>query len=197
MTGSVFYIDWKDIQLNTLENGFLLIGNAGAGRADGVEFDLQFRATDALNLGLNFGYTDTELTQIDEAAAEQLGAVEGDSFPLTANWTGAATADWHYPLSNNLQVTLGATVKYQGDRPSSFSAAPLNPNIDLPSYTTFDLRAGLDWGRYKVQLLGNNLSNEHGINGALTNKVFPGQVVPTNLTVIQPLNLVLQFSADF
>jgi outer membrane receptor protein involved in Fe transport len=197
MTGSVFYIDWKDIQLNTLQDGFLLIGNGGAARADGVEFDMQFRATDALNLGFNFGYTDTEITQIDELEAEQLGAVKGDSVPLTADWTGSATADWHYPLSNNLQLALGATVKYQGDRPSSFSASELNPNIDIPSYTTLDLRAGLDWGHYRVQLLGNNLTNEHGITGALTNKIFPGQPVPTNLTVIQPLTVMLKFSADF
>jgi iron complex outermembrane recepter protein len=197
LSASIYQIDWEDMQLNSLNGGFLLTGNAGEGQVQGLELELAYRPLDGLDLGLSLGYTDTEVTDIDPAVSAYLGAVEGDPLPLTPEYSAAATVDYRMPLSSGLSAAFGGTVMYQGEKPSSFSAAVLNPNIDIPSYTTMDLRAALDWGRYRLQLRAENVTNEEGITSAATNKVVPGQLVPTQATLIRPRSYVVSLSVDF
>lgn len=197
MAASIYHIDWEDMQLNTLVDGFVFVGNAGKSEIDGMEVELQANPIDDLSLSLSLGYNDAEITEIDPAASASLGAVEGDALPLSPNWSGAATADYQVSLSSDLTGSLGATIKYTGERPSSYSAAALNPNVDLPSYTTLDLRAGLVFGRYRVQLRVENATNEDGITTFSTGKLFPGQILPSSATLIRPRSYVLSFAADF
>jgi outer membrane receptor protein involved in Fe transport len=197
MSASIYHIDWKDMQLNGLSGGFLLTGNAGKSRVNGAEFELQYLPSERALLGLSMGYTDTEITEISAAASANLGAVAGDPLPLTAKFTGAATADYFVPISEGTKASFGFTFKYQGDRPSSFSKASLNPNIDIPAYTALDFRMGIDWGRYRVQLQANNVMNEKGYLSAQTNKVYAGQPVPTNVSLLRPTSYSVSFTADF
>lgn len=64
--------------------------------------------------------------------------------------------------------TLGATVRYTGDRKASFDASPGFPQYHLPAYTAVDLRAGLSFPPYDVQLYVRNLLDERGQVSAYT-----------------------------
>lgn len=197
LSASAFRIDWKDIQLNTLVGGFLLIGNGGEARVNGFEVELAARPVESLSLGLSAGYTDAEITKIGASESAQLGAVAGDSLPLTAKWTAAALADWNVPLSERLDAALGATLRYTGSRPTSYSRDLLNPSITLPAETVLDLRAGLRFGSLSAQLRVENATDEEGYASFGTSKLFPGQPVPSSATLIRPRSYVISVDYSF
>lgn len=196
-SASAYHIVWDDIQINVLRGGFVFLGNGGKGEVNGFEFEAQLAPTDHLSLGLSVGYNDTKLVDIDAEASASLGAVKGDAFPLSPKWGGAFTIDYRVPLMVDWVGTLGASWKYTGERPSSFSAAATNPNIDLPSYSTVDLRAGLERGPWKLALRVDNVTNEAGLASFSSDKIFAGQITPSSAVLIRPRTYGLSLSVDF
>jgi len=77
-----------------------------------------------------------------------------------------------------------------GDRKWDFTLASYRE--DLPAYTKVDLRAGVKYGPWTVNIYGNNIGNERGIIAGAENQYFP-----YDLTYIQPrtvgLNLIRTF----
>src|SRR3546814_19387797 len=57
----------------------------------------------------------------------------------------------------------------------------------VPAYEVIDLRAGLDFGRYSVELFAKNLGNSHGITDVATGgglPVAPGGAIPAGIIQI-------------
>jgi hypothetical protein len=81
--------------------------------------------------------------------------------------------------------------------PSSYPNALLNPNIKIPSLTTLDLRAGVDFGRFGVQLRAENITDAFGYTTVSTGSLFAGQQVPTQGTVIRPRSFTLALTTNF
>jgi outer membrane receptor protein involved in Fe transport len=58
---------------------------------------------------------------------------------------------------------VGLSWRYVGERKSGFEAGVTPNQFTLPSYNTLDLRAGVDWNDWTVELYGKNLGNADGI----------------------------------
>src|SRR5699024_9672210 len=50
---SAFYIDWKQIQLNTFKGGFSFLSNGGEAKSQGVEADVTVMPVEGLTLSAN------------------------------------------------------------------------------------------------------------------------------------------------
>ncbi|WP_116813013.1 TonB-dependent receptor [Steroidobacter cummioxidans] len=196
-SASVYHIVWDDIQLNTLRGGFVFQGNGGKGEVNGFELEAHASLIDHLSVALSLGYNDTEIVSIDAESSASLGAAKGDPFPLSPKWGGALMFDYRMPLVADWVGTAGVSVKYTGERPSSFSNTVLNPNVDLPDYTTLDLRAGLENGPWRLALRVDNVTNEAGLASFSTDKLFAGQFVPSTAILIRPRTYGLTLSMDF
>ena len=194
---SVFHIDWKDIQLNTLSGGIVLGANGGKAKVDGFELALAARPGPFTTFSANAGYTNARMVEVDSGVQAYLGVVPGDKLPLTPDWTVNLLADQGIPLGNGLKGNIGATVRFRADMPSSFPGSLTDPNIKIPSVTTVDLRAGVDFGRYEVQVRAENVFDEFGYDTLSTPRVYATQVVPTVASVIRPRTLSLSIAARF
>ncbi|MGV3479133.1 MAG: TonB-dependent receptor [Sphingobium sp.] len=154
---AAYHIDWDDIQLNTLVNGFVLGGNAASATVDGLEMQLQARPNSRLTVGANMGYTDAKLKSITATAAAVLGARAGDRLPLTPRYTVALIADHSLPFSDSAIGNVGATLRFQSDMPSTYPALDPGRTQKLPDITTLDLRASVTFDeRYTAQLRVDN-----------------------------------------
>ncbi|WP_243451972.1 TonB-dependent receptor domain-containing protein [Sphingosinicella soli] len=187
---SVFHIDWKDIQLNTLFNGFVLGGNAASADVDGIEVQMQLRPNELLTIGANMGHTRAVLTSITPEAAAVAGAAKGDRLPLTAPWTASIVADQQIPLSPSVTGSVGASLRFQSSMFATYPGLDPNPTQKLPELTTVDLRAGavFDSG-FTVQLRLDNLFDKFGftnVDGAAG-----------SATVIRPRTVSLGVSVNF
>ncbi|WP_083748741.1 TonB-dependent receptor [Pelomonas sp. KK5] len=193
---SIYHIDWKDVQLNGLSGGTLLLANAGKARVNGLEAQLSYLLQGNVQIGANIGFNDAKLTEVGTATAAYLGAAAGDRLPGSSKVTAAAFGDWSFPVGD-MTGSLGATLRYQGAKPSSFPGSALNPNYNIPAYTQLDLRAGLEWSRYQLRLRLDNATDKLAYTSYSTAKVAAAQTVASNAGLIRPRTITLTFGADF
>ncbi len=185
---AIYHIDWKKIQLNALDaGGVLLQTNGGDAEVDGVEVELVARPTSYLTLTANAGYTDARIVSVLPGVSTATGARVGDNLPLTPEYTVAFAADQRVPFTDNITGLLGTTLRYQSDMPNNYAASATAAQRTLPSIATVDVRGGLEFESYTIQIRAQNLLNEHSYL-AIANDVA---------TTIQPRSITLAFSANF
>jgi len=148
---SVFHIDWTDIQVFGTRDGAFVATNAPKAKIDGGELSLSARPVAGLSLVGAFGYQHSRLA----ADAPDLGGTAGETLPNVPRFSGSILGDYTF-VPNEWKPTVGATV-----RSVSSSQQELAPPIyRVPSYVTYDVRAGASFGRTDLQLYVHNLSDK-------------------------------------
>lgn len=195
--GSIYHMNWNNVQLDSLLGGIVYVGNAGAAKIDGVELQSTFAATRNWSFGGAFGYNNARLTSIGDTTAVYLGAQDGDRLPNSPRVTFAAYGDYAFPVGERMKGDLGATVKYQGDQVSAFPDDPLNVYYKMPGYATLDLRASLAWSRYTVRAGIQNVTDTNGYTGYATSQLIAGQGSPSFAYLIRPRTFSMSFDVTF
>ncbi|NHK26450.1 TonB-dependent receptor [Parvularcula flava] len=196
---AVFYIDWTDVQLLAVINDFGLNTNGGGATSKGIEFATNWTPLDGLSLSVNGAFTDTELTEDTDPLA--VGGEEGDSLPFTPEVTLALNGDYQWPLSPQVTAFVGATLSYQSEMEGNYVSAPTAQAFGfgrrtLPDYETLDLRAGLLFDNYSIDVYVDNATNSEG----LTNGGNPSTTAPpgiSNAGVIRPRTIGATLTARF
>jgi iron complex outermembrane recepter protein len=190
---AIYYIEWKDIQLNELIGGLQYQGNGGKATSKGLEIELAYIPFKGLTAQLSGSFN----RAITNVAVPAVGALAGDTLPYAPKFNGAAVLDYDFALSSTVNGNVGATYAYQGARPSSWSHDPLNLNFNLPSYSTVDLRAGVNWDKYSLELRAANLADKRAYSTTYVGNIFPGQGVAGQAIIIQPRTLSVDVGVKF
>lgn len=154
--GSLFVMDWTDVQFPTRINNFSVITNAGKARARGGELALGYRPFEGLSTSVRATYTDAKLLSNVPAASARIG----DTLPNSAKWNVAASADYRFLTTGAFTPSVGASYSYRSSAPSGFANGV---RFTLPSYSMLDLRAGLEWRNLSLDLRVDNVTNEYGL----------------------------------
>ena len=100
VTGAIFYNDYTDLQLLTLEDSGGVTRNAGEAAIQGGELELIWAITE--NLGFSFGtaYLDSEYDDLGEGLEEgvELPIAEDALLPFTAEWQHNASVSYAFGL---------------------------------------------------------------------------------------------------
>jgi iron complex outermembrane recepter protein len=161
LSSSLFYIDWSNLQLTEetpvtpatpVQYGYT--GNAGAARNYGLEFEAQARVISGLDVGVNLGYTDAQITKTTPA-----GGKKGNDIPYVPRVNASLLADYRFPISTSVGGFVGGDLSWID---SQYTDLPQNVSLyrKLPAYSTVNLRAGTEIGRWTVSLLCKNLFND-------------------------------------
>jgi outer membrane receptor protein involved in Fe transport len=191
---AAYFLDWDDVQLYVRSNGFGVNANGSTAESKGVEFAASFYPSDGLTLSLNGAYTDAQLTADTDPVL--VGGVDGDPLPFVPEWSLGAGADYEWVTGNDATAFVGGNLSYTGDRPAGFGNRDSDGDIrDAESYTTLNLRAGLETGRWTFELYGKNVTDEMGINAIGTDdEAVTGRV---ELGVIRPRTYGLSVGVKF
>ncbi len=190
---AAYFLDWDDVQLLAVVNGIGLNANGGTAESRGFEFAGSWRPTDALTLTLNGAYTDAELTQDTDPV---VGGTDGDPLPYVPEWSYGADGSYDWALANGAMAYVGANLGYVGERPAGFSNRDPNGNIrELDAYTTVNLRAGLDFERWSLEVYGRNVTDENGYTDLSAEGALPAGLV--GLGAIRPRTIGVAVSASF
>jgi iron complex outermembrane recepter protein len=191
---SAFYIDWRDVQIQTLFQGFDASGNGGTAKSQGVELSAIYAPVDGLTLTGDLDYNDAELT----ADAPGINAKSGDELPNVPKLAASLGADYSFPLFTSWQGFVGGDLHYLGDRVSGFvSGVPAGfERPVMPSYTTFNLRTGLKHDAWTVELYAKNIGNSRGIT-SLRSLAFNGFSNPYAAAIIQPRLIGISLSMQY
>jgi len=191
---AVYYLAWRNIQLNTTYLGSIITGNGGNAKSEGVEFESSYQPVRGLVIGASAAFDETAMTSIDPT--NSAGAQLGDPLPYTPKWSGALTGDYTFPLAPNVKGAMGASWLYRGWRYNSFSGDLLNTRETLPAYSLFSLRGHLDWSRYSLLLHIDNVANKQTYSNITIYRAFAGQSVPGYATVIEPRTIRLTLNVS-
>ena len=193
---SVYYIDWKDIQLSYVDpnNGFGFNANGSRAKSEGVELSTQLKPTTGLTIGAWVAWNEAELTQAFPAGSSVYG-VAGDRLPFGPRLSGSLSVDQQFPIAGDLSGLVGGSLSYVGDRVGNFTAPPpaVPPRQNYSGYAKTDVHVGVKANSWSLNLYVNNLTDRRGI-------LFGGLGTvpnPAAFTYIQPRTVGLLATVKF
>jgi iron complex outermembrane receptor protein len=189
---SVYYIDWKDIQLFLVDpvSGAGYFANGGKAKSQGVELSVQSKPVTGLTIGGWVAWNNAELTQNLPPSSVAAGQ-DGDRLPYSASFSGKLSAEQDFPLRDRLNGFVGAEVSYVSDRQGSFPTPPA-ARTDLPAYARTDVRTGVHYESWTANLYVNNVADRRGI-------LLRGSdaALPWSVQYIQPRTVGLALAKTF
>jgi iron complex outermembrane receptor protein len=191
---SAFDIVWKNIQVLSQVNGFLVTGNGSNARSAGSELTWTWKPITGLSVSANAAYTDAHLT----SDSPPISAVAGDKLPDVPTFSANFVTDYEFPIASEIQGFVGGNYQYQGARLGSFisglTAGEERPR--MPGYSVVNLHAGLNHGGFAVEAFIKNVGNAYGFTRLLS-EVNSGYGPPYSGAVIQPRTFSVSISRKF
>ena len=156
--GDVFYIDWKNIQVDiNLACTFDYNTNAGRAKSYGSETEVRFKPLASLTLAVAGGYTHATLTQ-DIA---DLGITGGQDVPGVPRWSADVSSRYSVPVTADLTGFVTADWNYVGASHGTVGVS--DPDYNRPSYAVFGLTGGLSYRDWRFSLFARNIFNDQKI----------------------------------
>jgi outer membrane receptor protein involved in Fe transport len=152
----VFNIDWSDLQVRlTRPDGLTYGSNAGKARLRGIEFSSALRATDHVDVGLNYTYLDAKLTEDLLQATVPLR--KGQRLPGSSKHQLSATAT--YKWNNKYNASASLSGRYLSDAPANLQQADQRIN----GFSQFDARYAMWFDNVELSLFVNNMADKRGV----------------------------------
>ncbi|TWI67407.1 outer membrane receptor protein involved in Fe transport [Pseudoduganella lurida] len=152
----VFNIDWSDLQVRLYRPDDLSYGtNAGRARLRGLEFSGNFRATDQLDVGLNYTFLDAKLTEDLLEAAVPLH--KGQQLPGSSKHQLSTTAT--YKFDGKYSPTATVSGRYLSDAPANLQGTGQRIN----GFAQFDARYAMWFDNLELSLFVNNIADKRGV----------------------------------
>lgn len=193
---SLYYVDWKNIQLALIceSCGFInYTGNAGRAKSKGAEITVDIRPARGLDLSAWVSFNRASLTKGFPSTSAAFG-VSGDPLPFSSRFSGNVSLRQDFSVGSEVSAFLGGVVSYVGERRGGFLSPPpdVNPRQEFPAYAKVDLRVGIKWKAWTASAFVNNIADRRGLisGGAGTN-------YPTSFVIVQPRTIGLSVSEDF
>jgi iron complex outermembrane receptor protein len=192
---SVYYIDWKDIQISGLSipgasPTITYIGNASRAKSQGVEVSVSSRPLSGMSLSAWVAYNDAVLTEAFPIGNGSTVIPAGRRLPHSAPWTGGLSLDQEFPLRawTGAKGFAGVDASYTDERYSSLTLVGVRTK---PDYIQVDVRAGLIYDSWTVSAFANNVADKRGI---LRDDGLGGG---TLVNYIQPRTIGISLTKDF
>ncbi|MEM8985146.1 MAG: TonB-dependent receptor [Pseudomonadota bacterium] len=181
---SAFYMDWEDLQFETvffapgsISADFVTL-NAGVASSYGVEADFSALVTDNLTINGGFGYLKAEIGEGDDVAdsvdpAGNTFSIDGNSLPRSPEFSFNLAAEYSKPITNDFDSFFRVEGNYRTEQfesvsngESSFSEAggALQPDL-LDGYGILNVRMGVRNDALSLTVFGENLLDETEVVG--------------------------------
>jgi iron complex outermembrane recepter protein len=175
ISGSAYYINWKNIQQGVALSscGFAFTANLGKAVSQGIDLDASFRVGSSVTLGTAIGYNDAKFkAAVFGGPAATVSLVsDGDRIP-GAPWTVTLNGQYDFEVVEH-DAFVRFDYEYRSQGPDDTSAlnlsnrSPVLPPPDpetflrAPSTSLLSLRAGVQIGAANASLFVKNVLNEN------------------------------------
>lgn len=171
LNAAVFYYDYKDKQLLTSIRdpliGLLFVNrNIPKAKVTGFELEAAVRPVSGLTLRSAVTYANTKSGAYPDNDLD-LNPVndKGHQFNLAPKWTSVSDVEYRHEFSGGVEGYVGGSLTYNS---SSYSDLASSDLLKINSYTTLDLRAGVEFpGGFEAMVWGKNVTNTYYWNFAL------------------------------
>ncbi len=191
LDASAYYIDWTDIQISLTSpvNTRAYTTNGGSAKSQGIELALAARPLAGVEVTTWINWNDATLTDRMPLRSTAYG-LDGDRLPYSSRLSGHLSISKEFPISNAISALITGTMSYVDDREGTFTTTPLRPHY--PSYTTANLRVGIENGSWSATLFANNIADKRALLGG-----GPGTFPAFAFNYIQPRTVGLSVAKTF
>lgn len=200
--GSLYRIDWDDVQIQLSSGGLEFFENAGKAQIEGLELSVQAYLTERLNVSGWVSWNEAELAE-DVPADSIVAGDKGDRLPFSSEYSASVSVEYEFPVGQ-YTATLGSDFSYVDGRAGNFvpefildidtfELVPGPAREEYGSYNKLDLRASLQMDEWYVGLFINNVDDERGILGGGVGSF----ISDTAFTVVQPRTVGFTVSKTF
>jgi len=210
--GALFYEKWKDAQTAVQgQYGITSIVNAGDAKSTGVELELNWQATEHLNLSasgtvLFKDETTTVFCQPDRTtglvpatcSGSGVGSPVGTQMPGIPRNKANATARYQFEIGTLNSFVQGTFAYQSGVTYSLEDTRLIVPETE--AFGTFNLSAGIGQNSWTLQAYINNLFDERGQlgrNSECNDSLFHYCLNNTHVLPSAPMQFGLQFGQRF
>ncbi len=170
VNSSVFYIDWKNPQINQRlsQCAFNYLDNAGSAVSQGFDIQVSTRLG-SFSFSGSAAYTDatfteTVLSQVGPGVTPQTIVRDGDTMGVP-EWEFAASTQYDMPLGGH-NAYIRADYQYSGDYlrttgPGTISYDPIG--YEGESFQNLALRFGVHFDDLELALFANNVTNDDSL----------------------------------
>ncbi|WP_271187651.1 TonB-dependent receptor [Maricaulis virginensis] len=179
LAGSVFWLDYSDLQVNQLINvggvPTFTTSNAATAEASGIELEGLWQVTGALSFSGSYSFLDASFEDFTNATSA--GAdYSGNDLPQAPDHTLSLAADFTTPVAEGMEFVAHADLSY---RSSLFFGPENNPDYSQDDVTLVNARAGFTFqdNRWSVMLWGRNIGDEIYAVRRSAGVIIPGQQI--------------------
>jgi iron complex outermembrane receptor protein len=191
---SLYYINWKSIQIALLDprNELSYTANGSEAKSEGVELSVEATPLSGLTISAWATYDDAVLTEALPARST-VYAPDGTRLPYGTRFSGNFSANQTFRLVGEAAGFAGVQLSYLGNRLGTFVPfRPTAPRAYYPAYAKLDLRTGVEYHQWTVSLYVNNVCDRRGVLGGGVG-TFP----PFAYYYIQPRTIGLSLTRTF
>ncbi len=166
----------------------------GGTKSKGIEIDITARPIEGLNINAGYSYNDTRITK---TSGTNNSLIEGDRLARTPANTANLSFFYKIPSGTLKGLSIGAIGNYIGKRvagwnnryvytkidgtnPVEYDVTIQDREIPIGGYTTVDVSAGYEWGKFSVLCKLSNIANalEYTVHENYSvNPIAPRQVL--------------------
>lgn len=164
----VYYIDWRDIQLNalTVPSHINYITNAGHANIKGLEVNIEARPLAHWSTGGSLALTDAHL----ESVSPGVQANAGDRLPASAPLSADLYVEYTRPLTEQVGIFARIDARYVG---KEYSNLENSTSLVYGRYSQLNIRGGLRWAHYTLTAFIENAANSNGKESAFDSFTVP------------------------
>lgn len=202
LNGSIFYIDWEDIQIAdvTANGGLNITINGGKARSQGLELSMRALLGDGWSLQGSYAYTKAELAEDAEDFVDGDDAFSGDRLPGSPETSLSFGVAYDTEVFGGMPLLVNYGVSYTGDIINRVGLHDFGET--LPSYTLHNLSATISGDRWDVTLYAKNLFDKYAVTSTRSDPERLRQVNGFDLRsygkfINQPRTIGVEFSYEF
>ncbi|MHA7814961.1 MAG: TonB-dependent receptor [Pseudohaliea sp.] len=195
LNAALFYIDWTDLQVDTVTTfGQLpIVGNGSAAESQGLELQGNWLINDNWEVQLSYAYTDAELVEDAPGLVDDFTGTEGARLPGHAEHQGTFNVTYSTMVLDGIDLAVNYGIVFSSDvynvtggdetgaliDPATGEAADFGGEA-IPEWDVHHLSATFSRDQWSVQAFVDNLWDEYYVTGTrntrrfLQNGVGPG-----------------------
>ncbi|HET6565636.1 MAG TPA: TonB-dependent receptor, partial [Xanthomonadales bacterium] len=202
--GAAYIVDWNDFQYGFLDftiSNLTIIQNVGNAQTKGVEFDLDWAATDNLLLSIAGSYNDANLEEdfwrSDQDRIDGLppDAPKGTPMPYVPEFQYTLIGRYTFDIAE-MPLFAQAAWSYRDGSWNDLEVTNTRRRY-MDSYGVLNLSTGIEKDNWSLTVYANNVSDERGV----INYSDPGYDSPSGLddrtNFIKPRNYGIRWSQRF
>ncbi|MGN6653793.1 MAG: TonB-dependent receptor [Rhodanobacter sp.] len=196
---ALYYIDWKDIQVqaNRVSDQVQFATNIGGAYSRGLEFELVAVPAPGWTISLNGALNQASVNRLTPEEAAISGAVKGARLS-GPRFSGSLVTDYQFDVFGNALADASLAVIHVGSFPGSFPNVPGQPGVVSPtfdytdSYTIVNGSLAVAFDRTTVGLYVENLFDNRSVN-----YVHPEAFIDGRYGVLRPRTVGVRVGYKF